>query len=57
VKPLAIIAVKTEFLPKFRTTDLDKQFAGYILDYVRLSHSGLIRSVAERHRSVKFSHV
>jgi hypothetical protein len=30
--------VKTEFVPTFRTTDMDRHFAGYNLDYIQLSH-------------------
>jgi len=30
--------VKTEFVPTFRTIEMDRQFAGYSLDYIQVSH-------------------
>jgi len=35
---MAIFMVKKEFVPKFRTTEMDRQFVGYNLDYIQLSH-------------------
>jgi len=40
--------VKTQFVPKFRTTVLESEFTGYNSDYVQLPHLSAVITAAGR---------